>query len=626
MESAGDQMNDKDIAWMDKMATEEEPLTNVNTYDVKEEDFVIERKNAAGNITSTVFQHRLFADWLIHDSGEYFITMEHTDEIFVYIDGVYTNKGNIRIQQIFHEIMKGNHSNTRNASEVAKHVRALTYADKTIFDGDDDIINVKNGLYTISSGEFLPHSPDYKVITQNEVVFDPDATCPLIDKFFEESAEPDRLPTLYEIAGYSLTPTKNEKVGFILIGQPDTGKTQFNQVVSRLVGINMTATVSPSELMRDGHSGNDLFGKSLNVIDDLGIAPLNETAIIKALIGSGFIRVNPKNQSAFSFKPEILNIWCCNALPKTNDISFGDKFDLLYFNNRYGGHDEPDRHLIEKLTTEKEMSGLFNKAIEAYKNVVERGHFTGAKSSKEKSLAYETESRAIARFCQSHCKLVDESIVLKDGFQKAYVKFCHSIDKMPESNQSVKKYLADNFAVFEKKDRLDGSYDNPRWCYLGIKIVNENSIVPVVPNDEKSWNTDKPTAVDGFVPVVPTIFPIEEGVKNKKRYRKRVIGKIVGTNGNKASPDSENGENNVGTTGTSRNKLAQTGTSEDRDMDSKLKHAVGKAISKSDTMGAEASLIVECYPGTVTLSHVQELLEERGSSLGIKERYGKWYV
>ena len=62
------------------------------------------------------------------------------------------------------------------------------------------------------------------------------------------------------------------------------------------------------------------------------------------------------------------------------------------------------------------------------------------------------------------------------------------------------------------------------------------------------------------------------------------------------------------------------------DMDSKLKHAVGKAVAKSDTMGAEISTIVECYPGSITSTEIREMLEERGKSLGIKERYGKWYV
>ena len=62
------------------------------------------------------------------------------------------------------------------------------------------------------------------------------------------------------------------------------------------------------------------------------------------------------------------------------------------------------------------------------------------------------------------------------------------------------------------------------------------------------------------------------------------------------------------------------------DMDSKLKHAVGKAIAKSDTIGAEIGIIVECYPGSISSSEIREMLEERGESLGMSERYGKWYV
>lgn len=635
MGCTGEQLNAEDLAWMDKMALEEEnpdELPCLDGYEVGEKDFVEDTKNAAGNITKSVFQHRAFADWLVDNSGEYFITLEDTDEIYVYIGGVYVPRGIVRIQQIFHEIMKGNHSNMRNMNEVVKHVRAATYKDKSIFDADEDIINVKNGLYKISTEEFLPHDPEYRVIAQNEVVYDPDAKCPMIDKFFEEVAEPDRLATMYEIAGYALMPKKNEKVGFILIGQPDTGKTQFNQVIAKLVGANMTATVSPNELAKDSHSGSDLFGKSLNVIDDLGTSPLNETSIIKALIGSGFIRVNPKNLAAFSFKPEILNIWCCNALPKTNDISFGDKFDLMYFDNVYGGHDAPDKHLINKLTTQSEMSGLFNKAIKAYRKVVENDRFTGAKSSKEKAQLYEFESRPIAAFCATKCRLVDDGVVLKDGFQKAYTQFCHSHRMRPESNQSVKKYLADEFAVFEKRDRLDGSYENARWCYLGIEILSESAIVSGFEDDKKNLTHKKPLSDDGFVPVVPTILPIKESMKKNKSIRRGSIGKKVGTDDNNADTDSENTENKLGTmcqklgTDAKSGKHLKNGTPLDPDIESKLKHAVGKAIAKSETIGADISTIVECYPGSITTTQLRDMLEERGECLGFKERYDKWYV
>ena len=67
-------------------------------------------------------------------------------------------------------------------------------------------------------------------------------------------------------------------------------------------------------------------------------------------------------------------------------------------------------------------------------------------------------------------------------------------------------------------------------------------------------------------------------------------------------------------------------TSYNDDTDSRLKHAVGKALSKSDTLGAEVALIAECYPESISIKEIRTMLEERGRSLGINERYGKWYV
>jgi hypothetical protein len=89
-----------------------------------------------------------------------------------------------------------------------------------------------------------------------------------------------------------------------------------------------------------------------------------------------------------------------------------------------------------------------------------------------------------------------------------------------------------------------------------------------------------------------------------------------------ASPHTENAPDQGMTTGMTKN----TNQQQDTDSDNKLKHAVGKAVAKSDTMGAEVSMIVECYPESISTSCICGMLEERGGSLGIKERYGKWYV
>ena len=45
--------------------------------------------------------------------------------------------------------------------KLKNYIIRKTYIKKEKFDSDLDIINVKNGLLNLKTGELLPHTPDY---------------------------------------------------------------------------------------------------------------------------------------------------------------------------------------------------------------------------------------------------------------------------------------------------------------------------------------------------------------------------------------------------------------------------------------------------------------------------------
>jgi putative DNA primase/helicase len=610
-----------DKAWMDRMAIEEERQFADSYIQSLRDRFITVHNNKES------FDHNEFSKWLIDESGEHFATMRNDGHVYIYIDGIYVPNGETFIKSKLDEIMGGEFVTSHVKKEVVGHVSDRTYVDTNAFDADDNILNLDNGLYDFANDVFLPHTHKHLSLCKSAVIYNPDAKCPNIDTFIKDVAEPHRIQTVYEIAGYALMPRKSVKRGFILLGKADTGKTQLINMLVNFVGKESTSTVNPIALARNTHTGADLYGKLLNVIDDLGDAPLAETGLIKSIIGEGMITCNQKNRVAFSFTPNVVNVWGCNTLPKTSDPCFGDKFDVLIFNNVYGGHDNPDRKLITKITTDEEMSGLFNKAVRAYRAVDEGGQFTGSRSQTDRQMDWTLYSCPTAMFVSKRCTLEDDKALLpKDVFHKLYDLWVKDVGTKREMKKEIKSYL-ESVGVYSIKQMKRNEPFYGRWCYLGIDLIIDEMHLKngdEHEHDPKSTKNDKlmdQSAASRLDTTDPSFNPImSKTIEKEKNIVSSTMGSKLGSVGQKQYEESRSNNDPA-------NKIfGAKRITYDSDTDSKLKHAVGKAIAKSETMGADISTIVECYPGSITSTEIREMLEERSKSLGIKERYGKWYV
>jgi putative DNA primase/helicase len=64
-----------------------------------------------------------------------------------------------------------------------------------------ELINLENGLFRVITRELLPHSHHWLSTVRIPVRFDPDATCPNIDRFMGEVFPDDAIPLAWEILG-----------------------------------------------------------------------------------------------------------------------------------------------------------------------------------------------------------------------------------------------------------------------------------------------------------------------------------------------------------------------------------------------------------------------------------------
>jgi putative DNA primase/helicase len=100
----------------------------------------------------------------------------------------------------------------------------------------------------------LPHSHQWLSTVRITIRFDPDATCPQIDRFVEEVFPDDAIPRAWEILGDLLTPDRSIQKAICLVGEGGNGKSAFLDVASNFVGVENVCHLSLQRLESDRFS------------------------------------------------------------------------------------------------------------------------------------------------------------------------------------------------------------------------------------------------------------------------------------------------------------------------------------------------------------------------------------
>ena len=353
-----------------------------------------------------------------------FATMHGDRQVLHYEGGVYLPDGNDIIGAELEHRLNGDKVTTYLVNEVVNHIKRRTYVHRDDFDADPDIINMDNGLYSMYAG-LTPHTPKYLSLHKSPIKYDPEAKCPLIDKFIEDVVPKQHRHTIYEIGGYAMAANKNLKRAFIFVGEPNSGKSVMISLLWQLIGKTATTDVSPLTVGNTTYGAAEYYGKQLNLVDDLGDAPITNTGILKSVIGGGRINAQFKYGQPFDYEPSVLCIFATNKVPSIEpfDDAFATRFSIIEFPNQFEGVDA-DPNLIKKLTTPSEMSGFFNKCMDAYIDLVERQAFNNDDTLADRVKAYKYRSSPVEQFIDEICDLTDnEAYITRVTLFKAYTKW-----------------------------------------------------------------------------------------------------------------------------------------------------------------------------------------------------------
>lgn len=407
----------------------------------------------------------------------HFRTLRDTEKVLYYEKGVYKEGGESIIKEKTEEIMKGSGDKLTNyfAKQVIGHIQRKTYVNREEFDNDSNIMNVKNGLLNLETGELKDHDPEYLSRKQLPIKYNPEADCPKIKQFFKDIVHEEDVPVLEEIFGFILMDGYPIHKAIIPVGEGRNGKSTFNNLIRDFVGEENASQISLHELATEKFARAQLEGKLVNTGYDMSSKALKHTSIFKAVTGEDEITAQRKNKPLFNFTNSAKMILPTNEIPPTYDMTdaFFHRCLPIEFPNKFVGEDE-DPSIIEKLTTEEELSGLLNLAIEARKRLIGQGGFTRTKESKEREQHYQKLFNPIRAFIEEKCLVGENYRVPKATLYGEFGKFARNNRIHMMSKSTFTKRLQREEYVTTYRPKIDGSRIR---CYKGITLKDNPQYV-----------------------------------------------------------------------------------------------------------------------------------------------------
>jgi putative DNA primase/helicase len=410
----------------------------------------------------------------------HFKTTSDTREVLYYHNGTYLPKGENRIHEEL-EQLGGYYVSSHVRNEVIEHIKIRTLTDRSEFDKDIYLVNARNCIIDLrSGGECLPHDPDKYLFTQqipwdykpNEI-----RTPRKFLDFLYSVMHPSDVPLVIEFLGYCLIKDCRFQKALMIAGPPDQGKSTFLDLSTTFFGKPNVTNKTMHQLTQNRFATASLFGKLVNIFADLSSDRLKNIEMFKVLVAGDSISAERKFTSDFDFKPYAKLIFSSNLPPLPpedahDEDAFYKRWFVVSFNRRKkclfcGGKLEIDRNLINRLTTEEEMSGLLYLVVKAAQRLLLKGGFTKFPTIEQTQAEYERKANPVKAWGEARCIFYEEYETDKDRLEQDYEEYCNR-KKLPRINRV---HLARELKrLFQVEPARKGPRGNRKHMWKGVGL------------------------------------------------------------------------------------------------------------------------------------------------------------
>lgn len=430
----------------------------------------------------------MLADYIIKNSHIYTIKNDEKVEVWIYRKGVYVPHGVSEIKIILRDILDIWY-NQYIVGKVMQKIEVDTYIDSEKFFLQTNIeeVPLKNGILNIYTRELKPFSPEKIFFNKLNVEYNPHKDCPRVEQFLKDILrdEEDRL-VFYELGGFCLLKEYKYEKSFMFLGDGRNGKDKSLELFKRLLGVENCCAVPLTSIVPDSFIMSEFFCKMVNLAGEIGNRDLKDSSAFKGLTGRSLISAQRKFMNPIVFKNYAKFVFACNELPMVYDDSkgFWDRWVLLEYPFTFVTKDEKekdinkdnpkikirDESIIEKISTDDELSGLLNKFLEGLDRLELNKGFSHTKGSDEVKQLWIRKSNSFMAFCMDFISDDYDGIIVKKELRKRYVDYCNKHKLRVKTDFVMKRTLQEMFGASEdKKYDADVFGNNQVMVWSGIK-------------------------------------------------------------------------------------------------------------------------------------------------------------
>lgn len=421
------------------------------------------------------------------------------EEVFFYLPGenIWQAKCGAKAAMALLKIIENTSTAPSITAAEAKTIVADIQCDPTFFRPlkmpPVALINCRSGIIDLSNLEANPPQEDHDFLLNLDFEYMKTVTLKNCKHFadflrfafdfpndisFDDMLEEPPVCRLLEMLGYMVSNEYRAKKMLLLIGPPNSGKSQLLDLLRRVVGPDQTVALTLDEL--SGQSGGrfrtELLLKAHALInDELPTRGLKNLSELKKIIAGEMITVEAKGLRPRTIRNTTKLMFAGNQLPELAEVDSGKAFSsrlCVVFLKKAADSERRDIDLLSKLYDERNT--IFSLAVNAFSKIATTLEFTGEPVADKALQAYAEENSSVLTF-------IDDSTVICEGegiytvdLHQVYLQYCKERALTPvKSLKSFRQQLLCTPKVQEiRKGRLEGD-ENPRSIVWVITLVND---------------------------------------------------------------------------------------------------------------------------------------------------------